>query len=104
MLRPYPEGRPTGPREARPDEKLRRVSKDGRVHPCCHPSRRAQERAAQDEDNTSLQGGLGACAKWRIPEWRRLKFIVMPVLVAGIHVLLHRQGKTWMAGTKLGHD
>jgi hypothetical protein len=31
----------------------------------------------------------------------------MPALVAGIHVLLsgaRRQRKTWMAGTKPGHD
>jgi hypothetical protein len=63
-----------------------------------------EERAPQDEDNTSLQGGFRACAKWRIPEWRRLKFIVMPALVAGIHVFLHRPRKTWMAGTKPGHD
>src|ERR1700733_14178001 len=98
MLCPHPEERPTGPREARPDEKLRRVSKDGRVYPRCHPSRRAQERAPQDEDNTSLQGLIPACAMSRIPEWRRLKFIVMPGVVAGIHVLLHRPRKTWMGG------
>src|SRR6202041_2111040 len=48
--------------------------------------------------------GFRACAKRRIPEWRRLKFIVMPALVAGIHVFLHRPRKTWMAGTKPGHD
>src|SRR3984885_16140825 len=61
-----------------------------------------EERAPQDEDNTSLQGGFRACAKWRIPEWRRLKFIVMPALVAGIHVFLHRPRKTWMGGGETG--
>ena len=35
---------------------------------------------------------------------RKLKFVVMPALVAGIHVFLHRLSKTWMAGTKPGHD
>jgi hypothetical protein len=28
----------------------------------------------------------------------------MPALGAGIHVLLHFRDKTWMAGTKPGHD
>jgi len=28
----------------------------------------------------------------------------MPALVAGIHVLLFDAAKTWMAGTKPGHD
>jgi hypothetical protein len=30
--------------------------------------------------------------------------LVMPALVAGIHVLLYDAAKTWMAGTKPGHD
>jgi hypothetical protein len=45
MLRPHPEERPLG-----------RVSKDGRVHPRCHPSRRAQERAPQDEVSLVCNG------------------------------------------------
>jgi hypothetical protein len=57
-----------------------------------------EERAPQDEDNTSLQGGFRACAKWRIPEWRRLKFIVMPALVAGIHVFFIAQGRRGWPG------
>ena len=32
------------------------------------------------------------------------KALVMPGLVPGIHVLLHEGRKTWMAGTKPGHD
>jgi hypothetical protein len=28
----------------------------------------------------------------------------MPALVAGIHVLVPDTAKTWMAGTKSGHD
>jgi len=30
--------------------------------------------------------------------------IVMPALVAGIHVFLHAGSRPWMAGTKPGHD
>ena len=30
--------------------------------------------------------------------------LVMPGLVPGIHVLEHEVRKTWMAGTKPGHD
>src|ERR1700722_9464392 len=104
MLCPHPEGRPTGPLEARPEKNPPRLEGWPRAPLVAILRDAREERAPQDEDNTSLQGGFRACAKWRIPEWRRLKFIVMPALVAGIHVFLHRQGKTWMAGTKPGHD
>jgi hypothetical protein len=64
-----------------------------------------EERAPQGEGNTSLQGlWIPGLRQEAHPGMTELKFIVMPALVAGIHVFLHRPRKTWMAGTKPGHD
>src|SRR5262249_24101806 len=36
---------------------------------------------------------------WTFPAFGAFLSVVMPALVAGIHVLLEREAKTWMAGT-----
>src|ERR1700723_1703760 len=77
-----------------------------RMAGCTHVAilRDARKSALLRMRTTHRCRGVPACTEWRIPEWRRLKFIVMPALVAGIHVLLHRPGKTWMAGAKPGPE
>jgi hypothetical protein len=53
---PHPEEAPPGPRKARPDDKLRAVSKDGRTHGTRgHPSRRRASAALRMRTVSALR-------------------------------------------------
>ena len=58
-LRPHPEEPPTGPRKARPDDRLRGVSKDGRRHNYPFPRRDTPELCMNFHPKSEGAGNAG---------------------------------------------